>query len=576
VLYECEAKAAEYTKNLGRSGDRKLYQEHLQLCLEVSEPKAAPQVKALPPQAKASACATGQRPLYFKNNTSETIWVGAWDSNKGAGVAPPRDWPNWELAPGASKTWCAPNDFDGRFTARAKCDIATGKCEEGDCCSGASCANMMCTTTSTPASLAEINYDVKGTKLAWYDTSYVDGYNFLVTFTPSTTTCQTVGKGNLPDCPWATVNGVCLAPYKQYEVDRSWYAYEQDYYVLAAMCAQPKICGCGDQCPPSSDDPKGKPLCPNTFTVVHPVTKKNVTLASSGCSPIAKYSDPLAQAQVVCDPLRPDYADNCKHLWPQAYRVYVQNLHTTQPSSYSWQYKDKESLATCPLSDDLAFTITFGARPANPKGNVNVVRFSPADGLTGTIKVAAADPVPFIGPTGLRVPVAEGATVTVDRDCGPDTHLACSATYSKSVGFTPSGAVCSDPFRSGVNWKASKAELALGAPAPAVCEPKDKNTKIFTIYAGGDVDAFLKINNGAETEFKGPTPYAFNIKDKDAVSLKVLCDEGKSLTCKATFSMATQLLSLDADQPKCVSAPVDWGKTPLALHPGKPAANLCN
>ncbi len=581
VLYDCEAKAAEYTKNLGRPGDRTLYQEHLKLCLEVSGTSAVAQAKALPRPTKA-ACATGLRPMVFKNNTAETIWVGAWDSNKSMGVVPPSDWPNWELPPNASKTWCAPNDFKGRFTARARCNVATGKCLEGDCCSGESCEQMVCTTTSDPASLAEINFDVAETKLAWYDTSYVDGYNFLVTFTPSTAKCQTVGTGKLPDCPWKTVNGVCLAPYRQYAVEHPWYAFEPDYYVLAAMCAQPAVCGCGNQCPDIPADPKnnkpfekGLPQCPDTFPVQHPVTKQNVTLASSGCSPIATYSDPRAQAQVVCDPLKADYSDGCKHPWPQDYKVYVQNLHQTQPSSYSWQYKDKESLATCALSDDLAFTVTFGTRPANPKGNVNVVQFSPADKLTGTIKAGAADPVAFIGPTSMKLPVADGATVVVDRDCDQKTHLSCSATYSKNVGFTPTGDVCADPFQSGINWKASKEQLALGAPASGVCKPKDASKSIFTIYAGGDVKAFLKVNEGTEKTFNGPDPYAFELKDKDAVSLRILCDEGKSLTCTGKFSMATKLLTLDVGQPNCESSPADWGKTPLALHPGKPAANLC-
>jgi len=36
-----------------------------------------------------------------------------------------------------------------------------------------------------------------------------------------------------------------------------------------------------------------------------------------------------------------------------------------------------------------------------------------------------------------------------------------------------------------------------------------------------------------------------------------------------------KLLTLDVGQPKCESSPADWGKTPLALHPGKPAADLC-
>jgi len=89
------------------------------------------------------------------------------------------------------------------------------------------------------------------------------------------------------------------------------------------------------------------------------------------------------------------------------------------------------------------------------------------------------------------------------------------------------------------------------------------------------VKAFLKVNEGAEKTFSGPDPYAFELKDKDGVSLRILCDGNKSLTCTGHFSMATKLLTLDASQPNCVSSPADWGKTPLALHPGKPATDLC-
>ncbi len=575
TLYECEAKAAEYTKNLGKSGDKKLYQEHLQLCLEVAEP-AQPTQATAQPRPKSSDCGPGKRPITFVNNNQDTIWVGAYDSKSKSGVPAPPNWPNWELPYKATKTWCAPSDFEGRFTARAGCDVKTGKCQEGDCCSGTSCPNMICTTTSNPASLAEINFDEKTTKLVWYDTSYVDGYNVLVTITPKVDSgsCEAVGTGKLPDCPWPTSNGVCLAPYKQYQVDNPWYAYEQDYYILAAMCAKPDVCGCGNQCTTGTEP---KPLCETTANAIHPVTQKAVTLKSSGCSPLAQKkglykSDPYAQQQIVCDPLGDDF-DNCQHPWPKAYKKYVKQLDDSQPKSYSWQYKDNESLATCQLKQNPVFTVTFGPRPGSP-GNRNLIRFSP--GANGTVKVGDGPAIDFVQPTPMQLPVVDGTTLVVDRYCDPDKklHLSCNVSYSKSSGFTNlSGPDCT----SGINFAQSKTELSVGVPASSLCKSTNANAVSYSIFSADNTEFYWKHGNQPEVK-NSVTDNRFQVSlaDKDTMILRAKCISKGFLTCPTTFSMDKKMLTVDPGASEnCVKVMADWNQTALQLHPATVADDRC-
>ncbi|MDP3426690.1 MAG: thaumatin family protein [Humidesulfovibrio sp.] len=571
LVYECEAKASEYTKNLGKSGDKQLYQEHLKLCIEVSGPQ--PLAKFAAP--KSPSCSAGTIPLKFENKSGETIWIGAWGTP--APVAP-SNWPKWKLEPNASGVWCAPNRFSGRLTIRAGCDEATGVCQEGNCCKGV-CRDFNCDTGSTSASVVEFTFN--DINEVWYDVSYVDGYNFSVQIERSPGNVI-MGKLALPDCPWPMVNNVCLAPYSQYAVENPWYKYEQDYFALAAACAKDtagdpnmKMCGCGNTC----DETKFE-KCMNQYVKTNPVDKSNITLMSSGCSPISDYSafkdkDANPAEQVVCDPLKPKRPGDVCHEWPEKYKAYVSALRQVSPSAYSWQYNDGTGLAKAVVTPDMAFNITVGARASSSQGHLRGVEVAPGAELTNvTLQNGAAPPVQIAGIGSMLLALKDGAKLIVDRQCkDATTHLSCEMSLvNGKLSVTDSNANCSN---SNGNLSLTTKLIAFGMPDKNACVPKDASLATFTIYAGGDVKAFLKVNGGAEKAFSGPDPYAFDLKDKDGVSLKVLCDDNKSLTCTGHFSMATKLLTLDANQPNCVSSPADWGKTPQALHPGKPASTLC-
>ena len=146
ALYDCQTKAAEYTRAMGKPGNKKLFDAHLKECLDVT---ATPTLGATLGAAPSSfPCASGQHPMTFVNNSSENIWIGAWvgewDGTNMHGPASPAGWTKWELLPNANGTWCAPQTFSGRFAIRAGCD-ANGTCSEGDCSSG---KDYVCTKSS--------------------------------------------------------------------------------------------------------------------------------------------------------------------------------------------------------------------------------------------------------------------------------------------------------------------------------------------------------------------------------------------------------------------------------------------
>jgi len=421
ILYDCENKAAEYTKNLGKPGDKTLYQEHLKLCLEVS----GPQLLAKSGAASGSTCTSGTVPLTFVNKSGERIWIGAWGTPR---PVAPSNWPKWKLEPNASGVWCAPKNFSGRLAVRANCDEATGICQEGNCCADG-CPDFNCASGTKPASVVEFTFNDKNE--VWYVASYVDGYNVSVQIERAPGKVIN-GKLALPDCPWPMVNNVCLAPYFQYAVERPWHEYEQDYLVLAAACAKSKadapnkkMCGCGNTCPEAEFE-----KCLNQYSLAHPADKSTVTLSSSGCSPISDYSafkDPAANPakQIVCDPLKTKRAgDDCQE-WPERYKIYVSELARVSPTAYSWQYNDGTGLAKAPVTPDLAFTITVGGRAASPKGHLRGVEIAPDKNLTNvTLKNGQAAPVQIAGVGNMTVALQDGAKLVIDRQCAnADTPL---------------------------------------------------------------------------------------------------------------------------------------------------------
>ncbi|MBF0529305.1 MAG: hypothetical protein HQK55_08545, partial [Deltaproteobacteria bacterium] len=163
-LHECQNKAAEYTYNLGKPGDPEIFAKHVQDCMEARKGK----VKA----AGKSDCSS--HPMTFTNNSGETVWIGVWEGTKKQGFDYPEGWTDWQLAPGDTKQWCAPKNFNGRFVVRTGC--VDGKCEVGDCCASAAkgdsaCSHMKCSGSTMPATLAEFTFD--SSSGTWYNASYV-------------------------------------------------------------------------------------------------------------------------------------------------------------------------------------------------------------------------------------------------------------------------------------------------------------------------------------------------------------------------------------------------------------------
>lgn len=578
VLYDCQNKAAEYTRNLGKPGDKDIYEQHLKLCLEVSQASSA--------LGAARRCGANEVPLTFQNRSGETIWIGAWDGDNLVGPAAPQGMPNWRIDNGKDGVYCVPTRFSGRFTTRAGCDESTGRCREGDCRADTGGTSMNCSSGTKPASVFEITLDKLN--VAWYDVSYVDGYNFPLQVETSTPKCSPLGGKNLPSCPWPTVDGVCLAPYLQYAIENPWYAYEQDYYILAAACAanDNATCGCGNQC-------TSKPVkraCPDSVVMTRPYDGAKVTIESSGCSPfIASYgSDVSAANQLTCDPLTPKKAGSKCHEWNEKYKKYAVSVHAASPKAYTWQYHDNDSLSNCARPDDLAFTVTAWPRPPGKEGNRKALNvavgadieaatlqvFSPASSSKGL--TPAPTPIGKIGFMTLAMP--GDARIVIDRQCKDSSrHLECSLNYSSEGVLSFSDKGSKDCSNSNGNIALGvKGLLSLGMPAASACVPKNARHAVYSIYNGSDTEFFRSVNGGKEQKNEVPGNYQVELADNDKVTLRVGCMGGAELICNTTYSLQTGLLSVGPDEKKnCGTVLGRWGQAPNELHPGKPAERDC-
>jgi len=274
--------------------------------------------------------------------------------------------------------------------------------------------------------------------------------------------CATLGQsqknpneiGMLPDCPRPTADGVCLGPYKQYALTHPWHDYEQDYYTMAAKCADwgKDVCGCGDQCWDKEWKTRLHPVCPDTYTTpTHPLLGKQITLKSSGCSPFnpnylgAKNPPPSkddrALAQVVCDPLGDPNGESkypCQNKWPEEYKEYVRRIVAVVPHAYTWQYHDGSSLTSCDTVADQSFTVTIGPRTKATKGNAYAVGFNSNPVSRGTITVGRGTPSEFAGGVRQEHPLQPGDKVTIENNCpagSPNKKVSCTATYDASKGL---------------------------------------------------------------------------------------------------------------------------------------------
>jgi hypothetical protein len=534
--------------------------------------------------ALAAACKTdgGQdgHLITFINKSNEDVVIGVlgsvFDANDDrvvddAGYASAANWVLQKTME-SKITWCAPQKFNGRFFVRTGCK--DGKCSTGDCCKGDSCPGNVCDTTAQPTSLAEVFFDSKsGT---WYDVSFVDGYDFPLLMQPTNPTsvednCEQAGCSAVPTCPWnLLVNGVCLAPHKQFEFDYYDSAYQPDYYVLAAMCAQrePPVCGCGNQCTTGS---KTFTSCPTTVTTTNPYTNTSVVLHSSGCSPInTNYgTDTLATNQITCDPASDatttSYGTTCNP-WPARYKNYVTAINKScggegkTKGVYTWQYSDKKGLFRCNKNDALGFEMTILPRDTTT-AQAHPVTFNPGgaskDGktprVTGSIeRQTTENNVPktltykLQGPESLKLPMKVGDLLTIKLDCAtPDFTMTCSLKYSGDAsGFTvdaaKSAVVCSDT-KNFKDW----GKTAIGLPYPDNTWCASSTAFRLQISPADGVKGHVCI--GADTTPKSFSPKAsppitVRLADKDLFRLVQDCGVDKNakariIDCSADFSL---------------------------------------
>ncbi|NPU85875.1 MAG: hypothetical protein HPY65_15470 [Syntrophaceae bacterium] len=590
ILFDCQQKAAAFTKNMGKSGNQDLYDQHLKECLEVATPQSKTAKPVVAKDDEDPCTKDGKYSISFKNGSDETVWIGYWDATASSGMASPDGWTNWQLNPNGIRSMCVDRHFNGRFIFRAGCDTTTGQCREGNCCeAGKTCGKMACTVGAEPSSLAEFNFDsnidpVKSPLgVTWYDVSYVDGYNFPVMIQsndpncgllggskkencdPATDPekCQILAVGQLPGCPWPTVNGVCLGPYMQYRYDNPGYLYEQDYYTLAAKCASPadKICGCGNQCTAEQNAKITLPRCENSYTLTSPDGTK-VTINSSGCSPFNPYilkngtEDKLALNQRVCDPLGKKSVPSCSG-WPDRYKPYVTAIHDRIPKAYTWQYHDDDSLTSCASKAGQSFLITIGPRPRSTNGDAYAFSINPDKSVKGKIAVNDGKAVDIFGDHSILKALKDKDQVTITSYLpqDPKQMIICKTIYDATTGkLNPSkdNPDCADPL-SGFVY--AKGALQLGPPDPSVCKPDGqtgRKFKFLTSKTSGSV-VITSPDSAKQT-------FAFNVDTKEIdlyldAGYKLIinneCDSLTQVSCKATYDPAIGLKPDDDSSPAC-------------------------
>lgn len=552
---------------------------------------------ALPGANAGDDCKDGYKKVTFINESGEEIFVGIWHGGseglKGkTGYQPPANFPNWRLPEKQSRDWCIPQGFSGRFIARTGCNDK-GKCIAGDCCAdpkgGGSCIKNVCTGGNDSGSVAEFTLDnwhfpKEPTKWAtWYDPSFVDGYNFPIKIdfeTKDGVTCKSLGCEKISPCPWnggELVDGVCLSPYKKYEMEHPDYIKQQAYYVLAAKCAksQAGVCGCGNQC--KLYDPANQlDECPDNFNVT-----PSVNIKSAGCSPLAlkkgvydenppdHHLDKLAKAQVTCASKDDADGDGCKFLWDdydKDARKYIDAIKPTCPDAYTWQYDDHSGLQSCQTAAIKKIKITFFPRPQGI--NLKSMRLAQADELTGTVKISndsdknygyslAFSAKKETDPKGtediVKIKVKDGDNVEITDNCGiAAAKRTCAMTYNEKVGLIPVGTIFQngkfildpDPNKakkadincygssSGYTWSEQRPDFLAMGLGDGVCAG---GPNFMTLAPNPGLKGTIKVNDGKAVTFNGPTAAKFVVKKNDKVVINDNRGIGDSFTRLCTM-----------------------------------------
>lgn len=547
--------------------------------------------------AADNTCEDGYKKVTFSNESGEEIFVGVWHGGskgltKEQGFPPPEGFSKWLLPKNQSRDWCMPQGFSGRLIARTGCNDQ-GKCDAGDCCKkrdgGGDCLKNVCTGGNDSGSVAEFTLD-NWTHPAdkpndpvywstWYDPSFVDGYNFPIRIdfeTKDGASCKSLGCEKIGPCPWnggELVDGVCLSPYKKYEMEHPDYIKQQAYYVLAAKCAQSQkgICGCGNQCRKDNLAP-----CPNEYNIT-----PDVKIKSAGCSPLAvkkgvydntpgNYLDELAKAQVTCASPDDASASECKFLWDdydKDARKYLDAIKPTCPDAYTWQYDDHSGLQSCQTAAIKKIKITFFPRPQGI--NLKSMRIAQANELTGTVKIsnksdknygysltfsAKKDTDPAGTEDIVKIKVKDGDTVEITDNCGlAAARRTCNMTYNEEIGLVPEGTILKDKkfipnpdkpevakkadincygSSSGYDWKNQIPNFLSMGVGDGVCAG---GPNFMTLAPNEGLKGTIKVNDAKEITFNGPTAAKFEVKKGDKIVIKDNRGIGDSFTRVCTM-----------------------------------------
>ncbi len=306
-----------------------------------------------------AAMAAGPVPhkITFKNNCSQTIWVGQ-DGTIRDG---------WEMKTGNSVTKSIPVGFSGRWWPRTGCHFdATGKCptEGVNCCDSGGCITsdpkyfgLKCNGGGRPpVSLFEPTFDAHSGNgpIDYLDLSAVDGFSVPMQMAPNPGTynpnpdpgmkagiwCQTKGWKTNPTCPaelWDKNKNLCWGPC----------AYFTTVKGVTTGKNKANIC------------------CDNTNVDYPPTpTKKcenNDFSGGYGCSPYSPGNDD--ERCYAKDPGKHGYwGAIVDATWPNIKNStqYITNVNAGIPGVYAWQFDDFNSTYNCrKTGGSVDYTITF-------------------------------------------------------------------------------------------------------------------------------------------------------------------------------------------------------------------------
>ena len=295
----------------------------------------------------------------FRNNCTQTIWVGQDGTSKDG----------WEMAPNTTVVKNIPVGFSGRWWPRTGCTFGEdGKCpvEGVDCCASGGCLTsdpkyfgLVCNSGGNPpVSLFEPTFDAASGHgpIDYLDLSAVDGFSVPMQMAPDPGFnaspdpgmdprfwCQVKGWVTNPACPpdlWDNDKKICWGPCKYFTVVKG----------VNTGSTKANIC------------------CDNTNVDFPPTPSKTCEhddfINGFGCSPY--HTPPYTETQTchAKDPGKHGYwGDIVDPAWPGIATnslQYIDNVNSSIPGVYAWQFDDLKSTFFCRKTDGVVdYTITF-------------------------------------------------------------------------------------------------------------------------------------------------------------------------------------------------------------------------